>query len=315
MKFIIHGYTDKVQFNQTGSNKFSFLFFLPTNFEFLQGWMEPTGVALANATKGMVILVDYKNVSSCSYSRSVDEIVPSVGNYLAQVIEQLKLDTNRIELIGHSIGAHIAGYTGAILNGSIARITGLDPAGPGFDSKKNGLNKTCAQFVQVLHTNPGELGTNEQRGDSNFYANNKTTTQPGCPFKQCGHAKAIFYYFASLFPEYEFIAVDCEQQDFRQANAISSRFGFFSDGNEGNFCFNTTSCFPFTPEPPLTSTEKAVTASSDISEAITTSNELNSSTPALKTYRKIKKYKPGRVIISKKEVPKATEPSSPKDIV
>lgn len=56
---------------------------------------------------------------------------------------------------------------------------GLDPAGPGFDSTKNGLNKTCARFVQVLHTNPGELGTNEQRGDLNFYANNKTNTQPG----------------------------------------------------------------------------------------------------------------------------------------
>lgn len=87
--------------------------------------MEPTGVALANATNGMVILVDYKNVSSCSYSRSVEEIVPSVGHYLAQVIKELKLDTEKVELIGHSIGAHIAGYAGAILNGTIARITGM----------------------------------------------------------------------------------------------------------------------------------------------------------------------------------------------
>lgn len=86
--------------------------------------MEPTGMALANATNGTVILVDYKNVSSCSYSRSVEEIVPSVGSYLAQVITELELDTSKIELIGHSLGAHIAGYTGATLNGSISRITG-----------------------------------------------------------------------------------------------------------------------------------------------------------------------------------------------
>lgn len=86
--------------------------------------MEPTGIALANNTDGMVILVDYKNVSSCSYSRSVAEIVPSVGYYLARVISDLQLDTDKIELIGHSLGAHIAGYTGATLNGSIARITG-----------------------------------------------------------------------------------------------------------------------------------------------------------------------------------------------
>lgn len=87
--------------------------------------MEPTGFALANATNGTVILVDYKNVSSCSYSRSVQEIVPSIGVYLAEVIARLNLDTDKIELIGHSLGAHIAGYVGASLNGSIGRITGL----------------------------------------------------------------------------------------------------------------------------------------------------------------------------------------------
>lgn len=66
--------------------------------------MEPTGNALANTTNGTVILVDYKNVSSCSYSRSVEEIVPSLGSYLANVITELDLDTEKIELIGHSIG-------------------------------------------------------------------------------------------------------------------------------------------------------------------------------------------------------------------
>lgn len=135
---------------------------------------------------------------------------------------------------------------------------GLDPAGPGFDSTKNGLNKTCAKFVQVLHTNPGELGTIEHRGDLNFYANNKTTLQPGCSFKQCGHAKAIFYYFASLFPQNEFIGVQCEQQDSRQANTDFIRFGFFDLAGDiygrGNFCFNTTSCFPFTANGSFAST-------------------------------------------------------------
>lgn len=66
--------------------------------------MEPTGFALANATNGIVILVDYKNISSCSYSRSVEEIVPSLGSFLAQVIDELELDTDKIELIGHSLG-------------------------------------------------------------------------------------------------------------------------------------------------------------------------------------------------------------------
>lgn len=117
IKFIIHGYTDRVQFNETGLISFStflffFFFFLLlilylsiTNLNAsLLGWMEPTGFALANATNGIVILLDFKNVSSCSYSRSVEEIVPSIGEYLAQVINELALDTSKIELIGHSLG-------------------------------------------------------------------------------------------------------------------------------------------------------------------------------------------------------------------
>lgn len=165
----------------------------------------------------------------------------------------------------------------------------------GFDSTKNGLNKTCARFVQVLHTNPGELGTNEQRGDLNFYANNKTTLQPGCPFKQCGHAKAIFYYFASLFPQHEIISVDCEQQDFRQAETLITRFGFFSNGIEGNFCFNTTSCFPFTIEPTeissteITSTEIMTTEFSDILTMTTTSDQIDNSTRINKSILKNKR--------------------------
>ncbi|XP_031626768.1 pancreatic lipase-related protein 2-like isoform X2 [Contarinia nasturtii] len=285
IKFIIHGYTDKVQFNKTG-------------------WMEPTGIALANAlTNGIVILVDYKSVSSCSYSRSVEEIVPSIGLYLAKVIVELELDTDKIELIGHSIGAHIAGYAGVTLNGTIGRITGLDPAGPGFDETEHGLNKTCARFVQVLHTNPGELGTNKPRGSLNFYANNKTTTQPGCPFKQCGHAKAIFYYFASLFPQYEFIGVDCEQQDSREADTVFSRFGFFTDDIEGSFCFNTTSCFPFIDESSASSTENTnTTASSELDDIVTkvstVTDEISSSTQFQKSFKATKKYKSGKMIIS-----------------
>lgn len=226
------------------------------------------------------------------------------------------------------IGAHIAGYAGATLNGTVSRITGkfvlrhflhfknlhislfamvyyflvgLDPAGPGFDSTKNGLNKTCARFVQVLHTNPGELGTNEQRGDLNFYANNKTTTQPGCPFKQCGHAKAIFYYFASLFPQYEFIGVNCEQQDSREADTLISRFGFFTDVIEGNFCFNTTSCFPFTAEPATTSTEMTSTAASSDTPTTVETVKMDSSTESPKVRTRTKKFKSGRMIISKKD--------------
>lgn len=70
--------------------------------------MEPTGRAVANAIAGMVILVDYGLISNCNYSRTVAEIVPSVGYYLAQIITTFALDQSKLDIIGHGLGNTIA---------------------------------------------------------------------------------------------------------------------------------------------------------------------------------------------------------------
>lgn len=87
--------------------------------------MESTGKALSNAIDGIVILVDYGMLSSCTYSRTVSEIVPAIGYYLAGFITSFYLDLSKVELIGFGLGAHIAGYAGCALNGAINRITGI----------------------------------------------------------------------------------------------------------------------------------------------------------------------------------------------
>lgn len=90
----------------------------------ITGWMPPTGNQLAQNFNGTVMLLDYGAISNCSYERTVYEIVPAVAYYVANVIRIFNFDPHQIELIGHSIGAHLAGYIGAALNGSIKRITG-----------------------------------------------------------------------------------------------------------------------------------------------------------------------------------------------
>lgn len=90
--------------------------------------MDPTGKAIAHAVKGLVILVDWGLISNCNYARTITEIVPTIGLYLAQVISNpnyLSLDPSKIELIGHGLGAHIAGIAGGILGGAINQITGI----------------------------------------------------------------------------------------------------------------------------------------------------------------------------------------------
>ena len=74
----------------------------------------------------------------------------------------------KLHCVGHSLGAHICGFTGATLHNishvALTRISGLDPAGPMFAidvpypfnwldiSPQARLNKNDASFVDVIHT-------------------------------------------------------------------------------------------------------------------------------------------------------------------
>ena len=58
----------------------------------------------------------------------------AVGYLTADLIEYLmehytNVTANNVHPVGMSLGAHVVGHLGYRLNGSLARITGLDPAG------------------------------------------------------------------------------------------------------------------------------------------------------------------------------------------
>lgn len=91
-------------------------------------------------------------------------------------------------MIGHSLGAHVAGFAGKEVIRSTGKkiywITGLDPAGPLFEiplqNKMNRLSDLDAVYVEVVHSDGGILGFIRPLGHSDFFPNGGKFIQPNC---------------------------------------------------------------------------------------------------------------------------------------
>ena len=131
-----------------------------------------------------IILVDWeKDAGNLLYFPSADK-TRDVGNQLATYLKNSGVDPNYTTLIGHSLGAHVAGFAGSAYRQStgkaINQIVGLDPAGPAFEGKGAGdrLDPTDANRVVAIHTSI-VLGYNDRLGTQDIYANKKDWWQPG----------------------------------------------------------------------------------------------------------------------------------------
>lgn len=152
-------------------------------------WIYELRTALMAVEDCVVICVDWENGANFpNYVRAAAN-TRLVGKQLAMFLRGLqqykRLDLNRVHLIGFSLGAHVSGFAGAELPG-ISRITGLDPAGPLFESQhpKARLDSTDATFVDVIHSNGenlilGGLGSWQPMGHVDFYPNGGRV-QHGC---------------------------------------------------------------------------------------------------------------------------------------
>jgi hypothetical protein len=91
-------------------------------------------------------------------ARSTQEVV---GPKMYELLKNLPLLD--ITCVGHSLGAQSCGAFGRLMSKNsrkIKEIVGLDPAAPCFDDKLFNeqflnLDKDCAEFVQIIHTNAG----------------------------------------------------------------------------------------------------------------------------------------------------------------
>ncbi|XP_037041529.1 phospholipase A1-like, partial [Bradysia coprophila] len=158
------------------------------------------------ATKMNLIGIDWsKGSSTWNYNTAVSR-TPTVGSAVGQFImssirNNLIPDPRIIHVVGHSLGAHIAGFVGKYMAASIPfpatleHITALDPAGPfigSYDCSRR-LCVTDAAFVETLHTNGGALGMWEAIGSLDMYLNGGIS-QPGCWLPTCSHSFSHEWY-------------------------------------------------------------------------------------------------------------------------
>lgn len=119
---------------------------------------------ILNQSNYNVFVFDWSTYAdTVDYFAAANDIKP-VGDTLADFINLLitckNVTTNSFQCIGHSLGAHVCGIAGSNFNDTkIGRISGLDPAGPGFTlpAVYPGLNQTNAELVTVEHTNAGGM--------------------------------------------------------------------------------------------------------------------------------------------------------------
>ncbi|VVD04155.1 unnamed protein product [Leptidea sinapis] len=151
-----------------------------------------------------VIIVDWSQYSLQSYTNAVSA-VPSVGTYLAALIEQLVIagvaTLDSVHIVGFNLGAHVAGYAGRTLNGDVARITGLDPSGNQWGTNSQRLRSSDAKYVEVIHTDGSGLfanGIGTPLGHVDFFPNGGQS-QPGCLLSSdCSHNRAWELFAATL---------------------------------------------------------------------------------------------------------------------
>ncbi|KAK6640126.1 hypothetical protein RUM43_008403 [Polyplax serrata] len=203
-------------------------------------WVYEMRSALMSVEDCHVICVDWEAGALIpNYVRAVAN-TRLVGKQLAMLIRGLTergLTLDKVHLIGFSLGAHVAGFAGAEIK-NISRITGLDPAGPLFESQdpKVRLDETDALFVDVIHSNGenlilGGLGSWQPMGHVDFYPNGGRM-QKGCTNlfvgavsdiiwsasdiegrSLCNHRRAYKFFTDSVSPRCHFPSFPCESYE------------------------------------------------------------------------------------------------------
>ncbi|KAL3868839.1 hypothetical protein ACJMK2_041596 [Sinanodonta woodiana] len=226
-----------------------------------------------------IFVVDWSSGSKKFYNQAAANTRTTgtvVSNFIKLLRDKFDLDLKKVHVLGHSLGAHIAGYIGSRTPG-IGRITGLDPAGPLFENAAEAvrLDKSDAIFVDAIHTDAGPIydagfGTMVPMGDADFYPNGGGY-QPGCPppirktledivtfhvsagfaTVSCSHDRAIWYFIESVLSnKCKFVAYPCTSiEDYNTSTCKTCGDRLCQEMGINAVNFNGTGTFYLTTNP------------------------------------------------------------------
>ncbi|CAL7940741.1 unnamed protein product [Xylocopa violacea] len=195
----VHGFSENVNFKDVQMTKDVYLKYTKQNF----------------------LALDYRDVSQQNYFTSVD-LYRQVGELLAKGVNEMMssgISSDKLHIIGHSLGSQVAGIAGRNTASKISRITGLDPAGPLFYIFNEHLSKADAQFVDIIHTDMGFYGLALDTGHVDFYPNLGHRPQPGCSIalteilNPCPHVRSYEFYAESVKNVNAFIGIKCDDSE------------------------------------------------------------------------------------------------------
>ncbi|XP_075468116.1 pancreatic lipase-related protein 2-like isoform X1 [Ascaphus truei] len=172
--------------------------------------------------------------------------------------EEFQYSASEVHIIGHSLGAHVAGEAGERHRG-IRRISALDAARLFFEDtpEEVRLDASDADFVDVIHTDsssPLGLGIGKAIGHFDFYPNGGRH-MPGCEISilsnlgningfveklVCNHLRAFQYYTESIRNPSSFLSFPCQNYDMFNSGACfpcptggCPSMGYFADSSHG----------------------------------------------------------------------------------
>uniref|UniRef100_A0A8B9FIU8 Triacylglycerol lipase n=1 Tax=Amazona collaria TaxID=241587 RepID=A0A8B9FIU8_9PSIT len=260
-RFIVHGFIDSGEEN----------------------WLADMCQRMLTVEDVNCICIDWSSGSRCQYtqaSNNVRVVGAEIAYFVNTLVDNFGYSPANVHIIGHSLGAHVAGEAGKRHPG-IGRITGLDPAQPYFQGTpiEVRLDTTDAAFVDVIHTDTAPtipylgFGMSPAIGHLDFYPNGGVE-MPGCgknaisqivdldgiwegsrDFVACNHLRSYKYYSDSIIYPDGFLGYSCNSYDAFESGFCfpcpeegCPNMGHYADKFKGKFN-NFPREFPLLPTP------------------------------------------------------------------